>query len=54
MSSASSRPTTICRAAWALRLMTWMTWAFASMNENVYDCDTRSMLGHGLALRIAS
>ena len=27
---------------------------FASMNENVYDCDTWPAFGHGLALRIAS
>ncbi len=53
MSSASSRPTTICRAAWAVRLMTWVTWALASMNENVYDCDILPAFGDGLALRIA-
>ena len=52
MSMAASSPTTSSRVDWALRLMTWVTWALASMNENVYDCDTWPF-GDGLALRIA-
>jgi len=33
--------------------MTWVTWALASMNENVYARDTWPAFGDGLALRIA-